>query len=542
MTINELIRMRTIDYLAQLDPDCLPSPSDIESELVSTIKKAVVLENQNLSKTEKLTAPQKLCASQIALVMLHTHNIVRVKTCEGNVNPDYDLLAIYKDNGVNEGIYVTDETEFKRVAHSYNFSITSKELHDVMEMLLMHAPRVSRTMDRDLIAVNNGIFNFKTKILEPFSPDYVFMVKSKVNYNPFAKNVVIHNDEDGTNWDIESWMEELFDDPELTQLMWEILSAIIRPFVKRQKMAVLYAQSGNNGKGSLCELMRALIGEGSYASLSLSDFGTDFLLEPLIRANAIIRDENDVGTFVDKAANLKAVITNDVISINRKHKTPISYQFYGFMVQCLNEFPRIKDKSDSFYRRQLFIPFDKCFTGKERKYIKERYLHMDTVLEFVLFRILNMNFYSLSEPTVCRLALAEFKEFNDPVRQFLDEMLEQLVWDMIPFSFLHDLFKSWSHKNNPNGSIQGKNTFINDVVNMLGEYPEWYCQDRKKALRPRKRMDKPEPLIVEYGLEEWKNPSYMGGDIDRICTPKLKQSYRGLLRTGCNDDADDTDD
>ncbi|WP_197510811.1 DUF5906 domain-containing protein [Tessaracoccus coleopterorum] len=57
--------------------------------------------------------------------------------------------------------------------------------------------------------------------------------------------------------------------------------------------------------------------------------GKDFMLEPLTRASAIIVDENDVGQYIDKAANLKAIITNDVIMINRKHKYPISYQFWA---------------------------------------------------------------------------------------------------------------------------------------------------------------------------------------------------------------------
>ena len=152
-------------------------------------------------------------------------------------------------------------------------------------------------------------------------------------------------------------MADLSDDPEIVELLWQILGAIIRPHVRWNKSAWLYSETGNNGKGTLCELMRSLCGDGSYAAIPLINFSKDFALEPLTRSTAIIVDENDVGCFIDKAANLKAVITNDVIPINRKFKTPLSYQFYGFMVQCLNEFPRIKDKSDSFYRRQLFIPF-----------------------------------------------------------------------------------------------------------------------------------------------------------------------------------------
>ena len=123
----------------------------------------------------------------------------------------------------------------------------------------------------------------------------------------------------------------------------------------------------------------------------------------------------------------------DVIQVNRKFKTPIAFQFHGFMVQCLNEMPRIKDKSNSFFRRQLFIPFDKCFTGKERKYIKHDYLHRREVLEYVLHKVLNMDYYTLSEPESCKKALEEYKEFNDPVLQFVHEVLPLCVWDLLPF-------------------------------------------------------------------------------------------------------------
>ena len=556
-TLNEIIRTCTDEYVSQIDVDDPPTPVTAESELVSKVSDMCRAENNiafqiaaaNAQGTkvsiDKLRAPSKLCASQIAALMLKIYHIVRIKCGGVNSDPSYDLLAIYQTDGDEEGIYTTDEAVFKRLAKQYNYSISSKELADVMEMIGLDAPRVSRTMDRDLIAVNNGIFNYDTKELLPFSPDYVFLAKSRVDYIPTAHNVIIHNDDDGTDWDVESWMNELSDDPEIVELLWQILSAIIRPHVRWNKSAWFYSNTGNNGKGTLCELMRSLCGDGSYAAIPLSDFSKDFALEPLTRATAIIVDENDVGGFIDKAANLKAVITNDVIPINRKFKTPISYQFYGFMVQCLNEFPRIRDKSDSFYRRQLFIPFDKCFTGRERKYIKNDYLHRSEVLEYVMYKVLNMNFYTLSEPVSCRNALEEYKDYNDPVRQFLDDMLPELKWDLVPFSFMYDLYKAWFRKNSPNGSLQGKNTFIMDVTNLLQNYPDWTCIGRQTAIRPGHMMDAPEPLIAEYNLEDWKNPNYTGGDINRICTPQLKATYNGIRRlsksggTGASDNASD---
>lgn len=541
-TLNEIIRYCTDEYVSQIDVDDPPEPVTAESELVSMVSDMCRAENNAAFQIataaagggkvsiDKLRAPSRLCASQIAALMLKIYNIVRIKCGGVNSDPSYDLLAIYQTDGDEEGIYTTDETVFKRLAKQYNYSISSKELADVMEMIELDAPRVSRTMDRDLIAVNNGIFKYDTKELLPFSPHYVFLAKSRVDYIATAVNVTIHNDDDGTDWDVESWMNDLSEDAEVVDVLWQILSAVIRPHVRWNKSAWFYSNTGNNGKGTLCELMRSLCGDGSYAAIPLSDFSKDFALEPLTRATAIIVDENDVGGFIDKAANLKAVITNDVIPINRKFKTPISYQFYGFMVQCLNEFPRIRDKSDSFYRRQLFIPFEKCFTGQERKYIKNDYLHRSDVLEYVMYKVLNMNFYTLSEPASCKTALEEYKEFNDPVRQFLDDMLPQVRWDLVPFSFLYDLYKAWFRKNSPNGSLQGKNTFIMDVTNLLPNYKDWYCIGRQTSIRPGHMMDMPEPLIAEYNLEDWKNPTYTGGDINRICMPQLKVTYNGIRR------------
>ena len=317
--------------------------------------------------------------------------------------------------------------------------------------------------------------------------------------------------------------------------------------VRWNKSAWFYAEQGNNGKGTLCELMRNLTGPTAYASIPINDFGKDFLLEPLTRASAIIVDENDVGTFIDKAANLKAIITNDVISINRKFKTPIAYQFWGFMVQCLNEFPRIKDKSESFYRRQLFVPFTKCFTGMERKYIKNDYLHRDDVLQYVLKRVLHMDYYALSEPEATKLVLAEYKQFNDPVRAFFEEFEDQFTWDLLPFPFLYELYRAWFAQTSPSGSPVGRNIFIKDLVAIVKQSPIWYCSDKNTAIRPSNKLSTAEPLVVEYDLKDWTNKTYPGTNVAQKALPyPLKASYRGLLRktpraASTSSDPDDTD-
>ena len=502
-TINEIIKTTTTLYLDGIDVKNPPPPIQIEKELLITVKAEVDVENSTREKGNKIKAPQTLSFAQIADIMLKIYHICKISCTNRKSDSDYDLLGIYQTKGPYEGLYATDENSFREIATLYNYQLTQREMTEILVRLNDGAKKTERTKDPDLIAVNNGIFNYKTKQLMPFSPDYVFISKSKVNYNPNAVNINIHNNQDNTDWNVEDWMHTLSDDNDIVNLLWEILGAIIRPHVKWDKSAWFYSETGNNGKGTLCELMRNLCGDGTYATIPISDFGKDFMLEPLVHANAIIVDENDVGQFIDKAGNLKAVITNDVIMINRKFKSPIPFQFFGFMVQCLNEMPRIKDKSNSFYRRQLFVPFTKTFTGK-------------------------------AEPDACTDVLSEYKEYNDPVRLFVDEILPQCKWDLLPFTFLYDLYKEWFKENIPSGQALSSVNFNKDIITVVNEGDEWFCKDKQKKIRTGHRMDKSEPLIIRYQLKNWYNPLYHGNDPDKIALPALQANYRGLERNTTN--------
>ena len=529
-TKDETLRDITLSYLDSIDRSNPPTPDVIQSEILDQTTLQFQLENQNRAKGTQWKIPDRLAPAQIADILMALYPIVNIAYGGMNADPEYDVLSMYQTDGPDKGTYSPSKQMFYSLIHEYCYTLSDKETQETITFMKNRAQRVVRNSDRNLIAVNNGIFDYDTKTLMDFTPDLVFISKSKVNYNPNATNPIIHNPDDGTDWDVETWMSELFDDQELTNLMWQIIGAIIRPNVPWNKSAWFYSNTGNNGKGTLCELMRQITGEGTYASIPLSDFAKDFMLEPLIRASAIIVDENDVGAFIDKAANLKAIITNDVIQMNRKFKAPIAFQFRGFMVQCLNELPKIKDKSDSFYRRQIFVPFNKCFTGQERKYIKHDYLRRKDVLEYVLLKVLSTDYYTLSEPDACQLVLEEYKEYNDPIRQFVEEILPDCQWDLLPYAFLYDLYKAWFKANSPNGQIIGKQNFIADLQKVLIGNPTFYPIQDGSAVRPKNLMDKAEPLIFEYRLEKWYNPTYRGNDIQKLCHPELKTKYKGLLR------------
>ena len=540
---SEALYEITQSYLSSVNLQNPPSPAVIQNDLLSLIDTNFDLVNSIKPKGKKWKSVDALEPFQIAMIVAYLYDVVAIASAGLTSESDYDLIGVYQVNGPKKGIYLTEDRALRILFREFNRSLTTRQLDEIKAVLRDSVPRVLPTRQKNLVAVNNGIFDYDTKQLLDFSPDYIFTTKSSVNYNPNATNIIIHNNTDNTDWDVESWLNDLTDDFEVVNVLWEMIGAVIRPNVPWNISAWLFSEKGNNGKGTYCELVRAIIGEGNYASISLSDFSKEFMLEPLTHSSAIIVDENDVGTYIDKAANLKAVITGDTIQINRKFKQPIAYQFKGFMIQCLNEMPRTKDKSDSFFRRQLFIPFQKCFTGHERKYIKTDYLHRTEVLEYVLHKVLNMNYYNLTVPESCKIAQAEYKEYNDPVRQFMAEMFSEFVWDLLPFSFLHDLYVAWYKRNYSSEKPQSAASLAKDILNILPEYPEWECKGKDIKVRVGNMMDKPEYLIDEYNLDKWFNPRYRSSqDRSRACVPAHAPSYRGLIRNNViasqNDDND----
>ncbi|WP_081416700.1 DNA primase family protein [Arthrobacter castelli] len=544
----------TTGYLACLDPADPPHPQFLEQQLLVARNAVVEAENKKISQSkDKLARSNYLTLWQVARILLRLHRVIRIAPNAKDTDREYDLLAMYRPGGAGYGTYTTSEDDIRTTARLYYMLLSLNDFKEIQAILREDSPRRHQCAHPDLIAANNGIvfygtkdtdidfvgktFHFKAKQVHPFDPAIIFLSKNHVDYVADAPRQVITDPVDHSDWEVVEWVNSLSDDEGMPALLWEVIGAIIRPHVPWNKTAWFYSEQGNNGKGTLCALMRNLVGPGAHTSIPLSDFGKDFALEPLVRANAIIVDENDVGTFIDKAANLKAVVTGDIIQINRKYRTPIAYQFFGFMVQCLNEFPRVKDKSESFYRRQLFVPFTKWFGGNEKKHIKNDYLQRKAVLEYVFWYAINVagaaepgNYYQLSEPAATKAVLNEYKEANDPVRGFWEEFSTRFAWDLLPFPFLYDHYKVWFAAVSPSGSPVSRQQFVTDLVSIIAEDENWHCPDKNRKIRPGSMMNTPEPLIGEYELKNWYSPTYQGSDPLRLAQPMLKANYRGLLR------------
>lgn len=531
------------DYLVNLS---IPDPISMEFLLQIGIDalqlKVADVEDYNLAiKAGKKRIPEKLDFEDVAIILMTLYTFRNIQMTE---RADDTILAFYVDSNRSnkKGTYNTNIRAMFEIMERLAPNFKNKDMEDVIDKIERSVSTVEQTKDRHLFIVNNGVYNQRLGRLMEFNPNFVYLTKIPVDYVPNMTNPVI-TAPDGYQWDVESWIEELTDSKDTTELIWQVIADCMQPSHSRYKSIWFYSEKGNNGKGTIGQLIKNLLGKGNYSSLSVADFNHEFLKETLLGAGANIADENDVDVFIDSVKDYKASVTGDDINVNRKYEKALRIQFLGTNIQMMNGLPKTKDKSDSFYRRLILVPFLKSFTNNgERKYIKNDYIHRTDVLQYVLYKVLQMDFEEYITPLSSALLMESYKEKNNPVLEFWNELKEQFKWDLLPTQFLYDLFVKWSDINNPSGKVMSKRSFsdnLTTVIHALNEPWQDKTGQNEKVRATQANMGADEPLITEYGLDipersgkptEWMSPTYAGTNSIKRREFTRKPMYRGYLR------------
>lgn len=520
------------DVLTNISPPKPVTPqylAQLGVELLEAKQESVELENSNVQSRLRRRIPTKIDFDEAAITLMTLFTFKNIRVSERST--DY-LLGVYVDHGPKEGIYITSRKELYRLIDPLVPYYRNKDIDDVLDKIERMVPTVVQTSEPSLFIVNNGIYNQDSDVLMPFSPEYTYLVKIPINYKDSPKSPVLIDQNDNSSWDVESWLFSLAGDEDTATLIWEVIADTLQPSRSRGRSIWFYSESGNNGKGTIGQLIKNLLGIGNYSSLSVTEFKHEFMKETLIGVAANISDENDVDVYIDSVRDYKASVTGDDININRKYEKPVRLQFKGTNIQMMNGLPKTKDKSDSFYRRLILVPFLQSFTNNgEKKYIKDIYIARQDVLEFVLWKALHMKFNEFTIPAKSETLLYDYKEMNNPVMQFWNELHEEFQWDLLPTQFLYDLFVQWSHRNNPIGKPMGKSSFTTTLNNLLKDDPNWVVKTgQNDKVKSGNKLDADEPLITEYNLTAWKDKSYMGTNLRRSRQFTKAATYRGYLR------------
>ena len=326
-----------------------------------------------------------------------------------------DTSTIYSYN-FSEGIYTGQEAYINRAIAKLEFRFDPRKYTQVHKYLKTQLPFLSKLENKNLIALNNGVFNSEGKQLEIFNPDYFITSKLATKYNKYAiSNYLAIRD---TYFDVDKWFQSIANgDEELVKLLWEIVNEAINPNHTREKMAILYGE-GNNGKGTFQAMLTNLIGIENISTLTPHDFSGEFKLEMLQGKVCNIGDDIS-NKYLDDVSNLMSIVTGDPVAVNRKGKSVITARLKLLNIFSANKLPKVRNKSQGAYRRLLIIPFNADFNGQvQDRRIKEEYLKNKIILEYILYKALHLDFEKFSTTKATDEMLEEYKEDNDYLYSF----------------------------------------------------------------------------------------------------------------------------
>ena len=142
--------------------------------------------------------------------------------------------------------------------------------------------------------------------------------------------------------------------------------ATIRRYFGRLVRALLLKGDGSNGKDTLREIVSLMYGGKGLTGATLSDFATydegrKFTLARTINSRVNWASENANATRLDKIQSLKAFITGDPLSYERKGKDEQEFVPKAIALFNCNETPRLMGSLEAIKSRYGVLVFTKTF-------------------------------------------------------------------------------------------------------------------------------------------------------------------------------------
>lgn len=108
----------------------------------------------------------------------------------------------------------------------------------------------------------------------------------------------------------------------------------------------------------------------------------------------------------------------------------------------------------------------------------------------------------------------DLKVIQDPVKAFLEDILQKVYVDVLPWGLLFHMYQAWTVQTCPGMSLQyvnNRNYFISEirrVINLdLPVFNGWHYTEKRKRVNKCMEISVKEPLLEKFNCRQWmKDP------------------------------------
>lgn len=285
---------------------------------------------------------------------LNTHHILTLRDTK---NPEMWIYtgAIYKPEGetyIKE--YVKQNTQELFNKHIYN-----EVINTIQALTYIDAEELFKEEDPNKICLLNGVYDIKTKTIEPHQPRYTNKPKYK-----FFSQIPIKYNPNSQCLQTRKFISDIVKRPEDVLVVQELFGYLLLRNFPIQK-GIMLLGTGSNGKGTLLRLLQHFIGIDNTVCLSLQEICHDrFALSQLFKKH-LCNGGDLPDADIKNSARFKNITGGDYISGDRKHRSRVEFTNYAKPVFAANKLPKSVDDSYAYMRRWVFLEFPKTFKSQK---------------------------------------------------------------------------------------------------------------------------------------------------------------------------------
>ena len=287
----------------------------------------------------------------------------------------------------------------------------------------------------------SGIINPESGELVPHSPDKLFTVQLLVvcehppkGENPRPPRCPLFS----------KYLEQALPDPLQRDLVWEIIGYCLTTDCRMEKAIILFG-FGGNGKTVLLNVIRALL-RGFVSELRLSELTHRFRSAMLTDKLVNISSENEAVELVDDAL-VKSLISGEPLTVEQKHKDPITIKPFAKLIIAGNHFPRSRDRSKGYFRRWLTLHFNQEIPeDKQDKQLSEKIVEseLDEIFYGALIGLQRLRRNGrFTVPESSRALLEEYERTTNPVLTFIEQHIAIVPDGREYLQDIYNKYRSW---------------------------------------------------------------------------------------------------
>jgi P4 family phage/plasmid primase-like protien len=248
---------------------------------------------------------------------------------------------------------------------------------------------------------------------------------------------------DCPNW--KSFIKQLWpDDQDCIDTLQEWFGYCLTPDTRQQKILMMLGPK-RSGKGTICRVLRSVVGDGNVCGPTLASLQTNFGLWPLLGKTVAIVSDARLSGRSDQAViteRLLSISGEDAQTIDRKNMEPVTTKLSTRFMIVSNELPRLQDSSGAFTGRMIVLRLSESFYGREDQQLSDRLMdEREGILHWAIdgWKRLRERSHFVQPESGMEL-VQQLNELASPILSFVEDRCEV---DYCYTITVQDLYSGW---------------------------------------------------------------------------------------------------